>query len=181
MFKDDNDVRPDKILERRLLLLVLMLTATIVSIGILFAYPQYLRPIILAIFVFITLCISITISILQSGETAILYGKLANEILKNKKICYTIVNNENKTILQNELAKSFLQNQPIIDFLKKHLVTDESNLQKLKQLEHAAQHLKDATIELALKFDNKTINNTAGIRIQAQFNGLISFGNSVKH
>ena len=157
MFKDDNDVRPDKILERRLLLLVLMLTATIVSIGILFAYPQYLRPIILAIFVFITLCISITISILQSGETAILYGKLANEILKNKKICYTIVNNENKTILQNELAKSFLQNQQIIDFLKKHLVTDESNLQKLKQLEHASQHLKDATIELALKFDSKTI------------------------
>ena len=31
MFKNDQDIRPDKILEDRLLLLVLMLTATIVS------------------------------------------------------------------------------------------------------------------------------------------------------
>ncbi|MBQ8750708.1 MAG: response regulator [Alphaproteobacteria bacterium] len=157
MFKDNNDIRPDKILERRLLLLVLMLTATIVSIGILFAYPQYLRPIILAIFVFITLSIYITIIILQSGETAILYGKLANEILKNKKICYAIVNQEGKIILQNELAKNFLNNKPILDFFKQHLVSDESNLQKIKQLEHSSKNLKECTQELSLKFDDKTI------------------------
>ena len=157
MFKDNNDIRPDKILERRLLLLVLMLTATIVSIGILFAYPQYLRPIILAIFVFITLSIYITIIILQSGETAILYGKLANEILKNKKICYAIVNQEGKIILQNELAKNFLNNKPILDFFKQHLVSDESNLQKIKQLEHSSKNLKECTQEISLKFDDKTI------------------------
>lgn len=33
MFKNDQNIRPDKILEERLLLLVFMLTATIVSIG----------------------------------------------------------------------------------------------------------------------------------------------------
>ncbi len=157
MFKDNNDIRPDKILEKRLLLLVLMLTSTIISIGILFAYPQYLRPIILAIFIFITLSIYIAIMILQSGETAILYGKLANEILKSKKICYTIVNQEGKIILQNELAKNFLHNKSIIDFFKQHLVSDESNLQKIKQLEYSSKNLKECTQELALKFDNKTI------------------------
>ena len=86
MFQNKQDIRPDKILEERLLLLVFMLTATIVSIGFLFAYPGYLRPVILAVFAFITLSIYITITILQSGETAILYGGLANEILKNRKI-----------------------------------------------------------------------------------------------
>ena len=83
MFNDKEDIRPDKILEKRLLLLVLMLTSTILSIGFLFANPTYLRPIILAIFIFITLSIYLTITILQSGETAILYGGLANEILKS--------------------------------------------------------------------------------------------------
>ena len=92
MFNNELNIRPDKILERRLLLLVLMLTATIVSIGFLFAYPMYLRPVILAVFIFIILSIYLTITILQSGETAILYGGLANEILKNRKICYTIIN-----------------------------------------------------------------------------------------
>ena len=53
MFKNDQNIRPDKILEERLLLLVFMLTATVVSIGILFAYPTFLRPIILFVFFFI--------------------------------------------------------------------------------------------------------------------------------
>ena len=157
MFKDNKDIRPDKILEERLLLLVFMLTATIISIGFLFAYPAYLRPIILSVFVFITLSIYLTITILQSGETAILYGGLANEILKNKKTCYTITNQNKKTILQNELAKDLLKGEPIIDFLKKHIVNDENNIQKLKELEYASQNLKENTQELALKFDNNTI------------------------
>ncbi len=156
MFKDKEDIRPDKILEKRLLLLVLMLTSTIISIGFLFANPAYLRPIILAIFIFITLSIYLTITILQSGEAAILYGGLANEILKSKKICY-IITNQSKIIIQNELAKDFLQNTPIIDFLKKHLVNDEPNLQKLKELEHSSANYKETTQELALKFDDKTI------------------------
>ncbi len=157
MFKSNKDTRPDKILETRLLLLVFMLTATILSIGFLFAYPMYLRPIILAIFIFITLSIYIAITILQSGETAILYGGLANEILKDKKICYIITNQDNKIVLQNELAKAFLQNTPILDFLKKHIITDESNLHKLKELEHASQNLKETSQDIAIKFDDKTI------------------------
>ena len=156
MFKEEN-IRPDKILEQRLLLLVFMLTATIVSIGFLFAYPNYLKPIILAIFVFITLSIYITISILQSGETAILYGGLANEILKNKKICYTIVNTEGKIVLQNELGKSFLKGMPIFKFLENHLVNNDNNLHKLKQLQNSAKLLKEDTLEVTLKFDEKTI------------------------
>lgn len=156
MFKDEN-IRPDKILEQRLLLLVFMLTATIVSIGFLFAYPNYLRPVILAIFIFITLSIYIAISILQSGETAILYGGLANEILKNKKICYTIVNTEGKIVLQNELAKSFLKGMPIFKFLENHLVNNETNFHKLKQLQNSAKLLKEDTLEVTLKFDEKTV------------------------
>ena len=157
MFDNKKDIRPDKILETRLLLLVFMLTAIILSIGFLFAYPILLRPIILAIFIFITLCIYITITILQSGETAILYGGLANEILKSKKICYTITTPNKQIILQNSLAKDFLKDCFILDFLKKNLVNDENNLQKLKQLEYAFTNLKENTQEIALKFDDKTI------------------------
>ena len=157
MFKNDQDIRPDKILEERLLLLVFMLTATIVSIGFLFAYPAYLRPVILAVFIFIILSIYIAITILQSGETAILYGGLANEILKNRKICYTIVNADGKTVLQNELAKNFLQGLPVLDFLEMHLVNDENNRQKLKQLRTSAEHLKEDRLEVTLKFDTSTI------------------------
>lgn len=153
----NEDIRPDKILEHRLLLLVLILTLTIVSIGFLFAYPMYLRPVILSVFVLITLSILITIKILQSGETAILYGGLANEILKNRKICYTIVNMDGKTVIQNELAKEFLKKQPILSFLEQHLVEGEGNRLKLKQLETAAKHLKEERVECALRFDMKTV------------------------
>ena len=157
MFKNDQDTRPDKILEERLLLLVFVLTATIVSIGFLFAYPTYLRPVILAVFAFITLSIYIAITILQSGETAILYGGLANEILKNRKICYIIANADGKIILQNELAKKFFNGLPILDFLENHAVADENNRQKLKQLRSSAQHLKEEKLELILKFDSTTV------------------------
>lgn len=157
MFKNEQNIRPDKILEERLLLLVFMLTAMVISIGVLFAYPSFLRPIILLVFIFIILSIYMTITILQSGETAILYGGLANEILKNRKICYTIVNASGKTILQNELAKDFLKGSDILEFLKKHLVNSESNLQRLKQLSSSAQHLKEDTLEIALKFDTTAI------------------------
>ncbi|MBP5698869.1 MAG: PAS domain-containing protein, partial [Alphaproteobacteria bacterium] len=157
MFNKNQDIRPDKILETRLLLLVIMLTATIVSIGFLFAYPMYLKPIILSVFLCIILSIFIAITILQSGETAILYGGLANEILKNKKICYLIMNTNGKIILQNELSKNFLENTPVFEFLQKHALEDENNIQKLKQLQIATEHLKTETIEIALKFDTSTI------------------------
>ena len=157
MFKNDKDIRPDKILEERLLLLVFMLTATIISIGFLFAYPSYLRPVILAVFVFITLSIYIAITILQSGETAILYGGLANEILKDREICYTIVNPSGKVVLQNEQAKKLLGNQSILKFIENHIVNDESSTQKLHQLHLSAQHFKEDELEIPLKFNNKTI------------------------
>lgn len=157
MFKNDQDIRPDKILETRLLLLVTMLIMTIISIGFLFAYPTYLRPIILAIFIFIILSIFITITILQSGETAILYGGLANEILKSRKICYVITDTNGKTILQNELAKTFLNNTAVPEFLSQNIVHDETNSQKLKQLQIAASHFKADTLEIALKFDTSTV------------------------
>ncbi len=157
MFNNELNIRPDKILEKRLLLLVLMLTATIVSIGFLFAYPMYLRPVILAVFVFIILSIYLTITILQSGETAILYGGLANEILKSRKICYTIINQDGKIVLQNELAKDFLQNDSFLDFLHKHLAAEENNRQKLNQLQQAAEHLKETSLDIALKFDTATV------------------------
>jgi len=157
MFNKDDDIRPDKVLETRLLLLVTMLTLTILSIGFLFAYPKYLSPIILSVFVFITLSIYITITILQSGEKAILYGGLANEILKNRKTCYIILDSKSNIVLQNELAKNFLQNTPILEFLTKYIVNDESYLKKLKQLETSSKKQKENTIELPLKFDTKTV------------------------
>lgn len=157
MFNSKSDIRPDKILETRLLLLVFMLTATVISIGVLFAYPAYLRPIIIAVFLFIILSIYITITILQSGETAILYGGLANEILKNRKVCYRIVNAEGQTVLQNELAKSFITSGSILEFIEQHIVNTETNQQKLKQLQQSSAHFKEASLEIALKFDTTTV------------------------
>ena len=157
MFNKDQDIRPDKILEHRLMFLVFMLTLAIISIGLLFAFPEYLRLIILSIFITITLSIFITISILQSGETAILYGGLANEILKSRKICYIITSSDGKVILQNELAKEFIKKETVLNFLKQYALKDENNLQKLKQLELSAEHLKNDSIEISLKFDNTTV------------------------
>lgn len=157
MFQKDQDIRPDKILETRLLLLVFMLTATIVCFGFLFAYPSYLRPIILAVFICIILSIYLAITILQSGETAILYGGLANEILKNRKICYTITTIEGKTIIENDLAKEFLSGTPVLEFVTQHIVQNESNLQKLKQLQISAENFKTDTAEMSLKFDTTTV------------------------
>ena len=157
MFNKDHDIRPDKVLETRLMLLVFMLTATIVSIGFLFAYPNYLRPIILSVFASVILSIYIAITILQSGETAILYGGLANEILKNRKICYLITNTAGKIVLQNELAQNFLEKTPVLEFIDRHMLKDELNLQILKQLQSSAVHLKADTVEIALKFDNTTV------------------------
>lgn len=181
MANDSRHTRPDKVLENRLLLLVLMLTATIVSIGFLFAYPSFLRPIILSVFIFIILSIFIAIKILQSGETAILYGGLANEILKNRKISYIIVNTDGKIIIQNELSQKFIGDMPILDFIKKHINRDEQNLQKLKQLELSAQHLKNDKVDIALKFDDTTIfSGTEWYRVSLRPISLRQHNNDLK-
>ena len=157
MLNKDQDIRPDKILETRLLLLVIMLTATIVGLLLLFAYPSSLRLIISFVFICITLSLIIAISVLQSGETAILYGGLANEILKNRKVSYIIMNTDKKIILKNETARKNIDKDNILDFIKQHILHDEINLQKLKQLETAITHLKFCSIEVELKFDDKTV------------------------
>ena len=118
MFKNDQNIRPDKILEERLLLLVFMLTATIVSIGFLFAYPAYLRPVILAVFIFIILSIYIAITILQSGETAILYGGLANEILKTVKYAIQSSMPTAKPSCKTSWLKTFCKGFPFWTFWK---------------------------------------------------------------
>ena len=123
MLNKEQDIRPDKILEIRLLLLVIMLTATIVGILLLFAYPANWRLIISFVLICIILSLIIAISVLQSGETAILYGGLANEILKSRKICYVIMDTDKKTILKNETARKTIDKENIVDFIKQHIFT----------------------------------------------------------
>ena len=150
MLRDINKKRPDRQLERTLLLLAYAIMLMSLSLFALFIYPEYSLYIIVSIVIWNVLCILITIRILQVSETAIGFGALSAEILNDKNKYYRVDNSTGEAILINRAAAEYFQNTPILKFLEQNIIDLPANKMDLQKLTSAINKLQSATVELSI-------------------------------
>lgn len=138
-------------MQKRLLQLSYSLIALTVAVILFLVYPQYFLYLILTMLVVTVLCLVLTIKTLRAGEEAISYGGFANEILKNDFKAKRIDNASGEPVIQNEVAKELLKNEPILDYLEKQLSDNRLNKAAFYRLQTACRNLVAEKITLALK------------------------------
>lgn len=150
MLKDINKRRPDRKLERTLILLSYVVVLMSLSLFSLLLYPQYSTYIIIATVVINVLCILITIRILKVSEDAIAFGTLASEILNDKTKYLRVDNSESKAVLCNRLAADYFGDMSVLDFLEKNITDTAANKLDYQKLQSAVGKLQSATVELSI-------------------------------
>ena len=150
MLRDINRKRPDRQLERNLLLLAYAIMLMSLSLFALFIYPEYSFYIIISTVVWNVMCILITIRILQVSETAIGFGALSAEILNDKTKYCRVDNSTGEAILINRAAAEYFQNTPILQFLEQNIIDLPANKMDLQKLTSAVSKLQPATVELSI-------------------------------
>ncbi|MBQ9270831.1 MAG: response regulator [Alphaproteobacteria bacterium] len=157
MLRDINRKRPDRQLERNLLLLAYAIMFMSLSLFALFIYPEYSFYIIVSTVVWNVMCILITIRILQVSETAIGFGALSAEILNDKNKYYRVDNSTGEAILINRAATEYFQNMPILKFLEQNIIDLPANKMDLQKLTSAVNKLQPATVELSLNPNQNSV------------------------
>lgn len=110
--------RPDKLLQKRLLQLAYSLIALAAAIILFMVYPEYYLYLILSMLILCIFCLALTIKTLRAGEEAISYGGFANEIIKNDFKARRIDNAAGEPVIQNDVARELLKNEPILEYLE---------------------------------------------------------------
>lgn len=147
--------RPDKLLQKRLIKLAYMLVALTVIMILFLVYPEYFLYLILAMVLVTVFSLILTIKTLSAGEEAISYGGFANEILKNDFKGKRIDNAKGEPVIQNDVAKELLKNEPILDFLEKQLSENRLNKAAFYRLQTACNNLAAEKVTLSLKLHNE--------------------------
>ncbi|MDR1026150.1 MAG: response regulator [Lactobacillus sp.] len=147
----NNNNRPDKLLQKRLILLAYVVVALTISIIAFLTFPDNFMYTTIAILVFSICALYTTIHTISAAEEAISYGGFANEIIKDSKHITRIDNSEQNPILQNSMAKDFFKNENILSYLNKNLSDDRNNKQAIQRLEMAVESLKEETVSISLQ------------------------------
>ncbi len=142
--------RPDKLLQKRLILLAYSLVALTTSLILFLLYPQYFLELILLMLAMTITSLVLTIKTIYAGEEAISYGGFANEILKNDYKGKRIDNTELEPVIQNDTAKDFFKNEPILEFLEKQLSDSRQNKSAFYRLKNACSNLAAEKVTLSL-------------------------------
>ena len=100
-------------------------------------YPEYYIYSVISMLVLSVLCLGLTIKTLQAGEEAISYGGFANEIIKNDFKARRIDNAQGEPVIQNDVAKELLKNEPILEYLEKQLSENRNNKAAFYRLQTA--------------------------------------------
>lgn len=150
MLKDINKRRPDRQLERNLVLLAYAIMLMSLSLFVLFLYPQYSYYIIVSTVVWNVLCILITIRILKVSENAIGFGSLAAEILADKNKYCRIDNSAGEAILINKAATDYFHKESIQSFLEHNIIDLPANKMDLQKLITAVNKLQAVTVTLSV-------------------------------
>lgn len=155
MLNKHNINRPDQELEKVLSALVYTIVALVLSMFMLFIYPQYSLYLIVVILGISVLCIALAIKIMSASEEAITYGGFANEILNSRSTINRIDNNKGEAIIENFLSKKFFLNLPVLDSLNSRLIDERQNHLNFQRLELAIKGLKPENVILKLNIDNE--------------------------
>lgn len=151
MFKSRASERPDQLLESTLIALVYALIALIVSLLMLFIYPQQSLLLILIILLMTALSIGLAIRVLGASEEAIAFGGLAQEIVASRDIIKRVDNADGISLIENLPAqKFFTPEKKIIDFLAEN-ISDESDEMDLERLKEALYNLREEEVSLSLQ------------------------------
>ena len=142
--------RPDKLLQKRLLQLAYALIALSAAIILFLFYPEYYLYLILAMLLLSIFCLILSIKTIKAGEEAISYGGFANEIIKNDFKARRIDNADGEPVIENDVAKELLKNEPILEYLEKHLSENRLNKAAFYRLQTACRNLAAEKVTLAL-------------------------------
>ncbi len=146
MLKGKSYARPDKQLETMLIGLVYALISMALSILMLFVFPQY-SLVFLGLTLFMTVfAILIAIMLISESETALTYGEFANVILEDKELIARIDNANFEPVIENQKAFKLFQEHQILNYFRKRLVDEQSNLLNLDRLSKALQTLKEENV-----------------------------------
>lgn len=142
--------RPDKLLQKRLISLAYLLIVLAIALVLFLMYPEY-RLLLVFTFILTTVCcLLLTIKTIAAAEEAISYGGFANEIIRNDFEIARIDNAVGEPVLQNDLAKEFFKNEPLLKFLGEHLSDNRLNKTAFYRLQSACNNLAGEKVILAL-------------------------------
>lgn len=154
MLDQNFNQRPDRQLEKMLIFLVYAIVAMILSLLLLFVYPQYSLYLMIATLLFSVLSIGLTISLMSGSEQALTYGGFANEILNSRTVINRIDNNQGFPVIENGLSQKFFNNRNVLQTISEMLLDDRQNALNFQRLELALKGLKKESVELQLQTTN---------------------------
>ena len=147
--------RPDKQLEKRLLLLAYALVALTITIILFMIYPQYFVYLTLLTVFMSSFCLLSTIKTITAGEEAISYGGFANELMKDETAGRRIDNAAFEPVMENDAAADLFKGAPVMEFLRQHLSDNRQNKPAFGRLQAAIENLSREKVTLALDLSHE--------------------------
>lgn len=150
MLKDIRKRRPDRKLERNLILLAYAVMLMSLSFFSLFIYPQYIIYSVVAAVLLNIAVILLTIRIMKVSETAIGFGALAGEIIADDNKYQRIDNMKGEIVVANKIALNFFGEQNIGNYFSAHIIETDANKLDLQKLYSSVKNLQPAIVELSV-------------------------------
>lgn len=150
MLKDIKKRRPDRKLERNLILLAYAVMLMSLSFFSLFVYPQYIIYSIVTAVVLNIIVILLTIRIMKVSETAIGFGALAGEIIADESKYQRVDNIKGEIVVANKPALNFFGEDNIGNYFSAHIIDTDANRLDLQKLYLAVKNLQPAIVELSV-------------------------------
>lgn len=142
--------RPDKLLQKTLIKLSLAIIALTISVIMLLLYPEYFLYLVPLTVLITSMSLILTIKTLDAGEEAMCYGGFANEIIRNDFKIKRIDNSLGEAIIQNDPAKDFFKDLPVMEFIEQHIFDNAANKSAFYRLQSACNNLSAEKIILSL-------------------------------
>ena len=150
MLKNIKKRRPDRKLERNLILLAYAVMLMSLSFFSLFVYPQYIIYSIVTAVILNIAVILLTIRIMKVSETAIGFGTLAGEIIADETKYQRIDNMKGEIVVANKIALNFFGDQNIGNYFSVNIIETDANKLDLQKLYSAVKNLQPAIVELSI-------------------------------
>lgn len=150
MLKDIKKRRPDRKLERNLILLAYAVMLMSLSFFSLFVYPQYIVYSIITAVVLNIAVILLTIRIMKVSETAIGFGALAGEIIADESKYQRVDNMKGEIVVANKSAINFFGEENIGNYFSAHIIETDANKLDLQKLYSSVKNLQPAIVELSV-------------------------------
>ena len=159
--------RPDKLLQKKLILLAYFLVFLAISLIFFIIYPQKVLLLLFLIAFLTSVCLILSLQSIKAAEEALNYGGFANAVISQSSNAKRIESFKGKIIIENDGAKELFSGQNILWFLQNHLADIQNNNLAFQQLKNAFINLSTIRVVLALNLsgDNQKQQNLSWFQI----------------